>query len=278
MIKNNYHTHAKYCNHAEGEIEDYIKVAIDNNFKELGFSDHMPVLNELLVDEKYKNQMYLGRPIKNRMEMEDVQKYIKEVTELKEKYSNKIKIFIGFECEYSEKTAKMVKYLSTITDYLILGMHYFYVGDTLYNTYSCRDMTSERVIQYANECAKALDTGMFKYMAHPDLFMFNYMRENGRVFTKECEMATRIIVESAIKNDVYLELNVHEVEYSEKEGLSIWRYPRKEFWDIVSEYKKAKVIIGMDAHKPENLVNENYYKILDFAKSCNIKLEETIEL
>ncbi|MBO4694511.1 MAG: histidinol-phosphatase [Clostridia bacterium] len=278
MIKNNYHTHTKYCNHATGEMEDYIKVAIDNNFEELGFSDHMPVPDELLEDEKYKSLIYLGKPYKDRMETEDVERYISELNVLKNKYSNQIKIFIGFECEYSEKIANIVKNLNSISDYLILGMHHFYVGDEIYNTYSSTDMTNERVIQYANECAKALDTGLFKYIAHPDLFMFNYMKNNGRLFTIECEIATRIIVEAAIKNNVYLELNVHEIEYSEKEGINPWRYPRKEFWDIVSEYKEAKVVIGMDAHKPEKLVNENYYKILNLANNCDIKLEESIGL
>ena len=157
-------------------------------------------------------------------------------------------------------------------------MHHFYVGNTVYNTYSSTDMTRERVIEYANECAKALDTGLFKYIAHPDLFMFNYKKTEGRPFTKECETATRIIIESTIRNNVFLELNVHEIEYSEAEPITPWRYPRKEFWDIVSEYKDAKVIIGMDAHKPEKLVNENYYKILDFANSCNIKIEDDIGL
>lgn len=278
MIKNNYHTHTKYCNHAEGEIEDYIKVAIVNGFNELGFSDHMPTKEELLIDEKYKSLIYLGSPYKDRMELSDVNCYINTINELKEKYKNSIKIYTGFECEYSLKTKDIVLYLHEISDYLILGMHHFYAGDKLYNTYSSKDMKNDGVILYAKECEKALNTGLFKCIAHPDLFMFNYMKNDGRLFTEECEIATRIIVEAAIRNNVYLELNVHEIKFSEKQGLEKWRYPREEFWNIVSEYKDAKIIIGMDAHKPELLVDNNVDKIIDFAKKCNLIIQDKMTI
>ncbi len=278
MIKNNYHTHSKYCNHATGEMEDYVLVAINNNFEELGFTDHMPVPDELLVDEKYKSLIYLGQPNKDRMEINNIDNYLSEIEYLKNKYSDKIKIYSGFECEYSLKTADTVKYLLTKVDYLILGMHHFYVDDKLYNTYSSHDMTDEAVILYAKECEKALDTGLFKYIAHPDLFMFRYKNNEGRPFTKACEEATKIITEAAIRNDVYLELNVHEIRYSEAQGLSNWRYPRKEFWEIVAKYPKAKVIIGADAHKPELLVDSNVYKLYALAKELNLKIENKMEI
>ena len=79
MLKNNYHTHSKYCNHAIGEMEDYVLVAINNNFEELGFTDHMPVPDELLVDEKYKSLIYLGQPNKDRMEMNNIDNYLSEM-------------------------------------------------------------------------------------------------------------------------------------------------------------------------------------------------------
>ncbi len=42
LQKFNYHTHTYLCGHAYGEIEEYIKNAIEGGITELGFSDHMP--------------------------------------------------------------------------------------------------------------------------------------------------------------------------------------------------------------------------------------------
>ncbi len=36
MLKANYHTHLKYCNHAIGSTEDYVKVALENGMTEIG--------------------------------------------------------------------------------------------------------------------------------------------------------------------------------------------------------------------------------------------------
>ena len=39
---NNYHTHAKYCKHGEGNISEYVKNAVKTNMQELGFTCHIP--------------------------------------------------------------------------------------------------------------------------------------------------------------------------------------------------------------------------------------------
>ena len=38
-----YHCHNQRCGHALGEIEDYVKVAIEKNFGEIGLTDHFPL-------------------------------------------------------------------------------------------------------------------------------------------------------------------------------------------------------------------------------------------
>ena len=38
----NFHTHTYLCRHASGEPEEYVKTAIKNGLKVLGFSDHVP--------------------------------------------------------------------------------------------------------------------------------------------------------------------------------------------------------------------------------------------
>ena len=38
----NYHTHTVRCHHASGSSEEYVKKAIENGIKYMGFSDHIP--------------------------------------------------------------------------------------------------------------------------------------------------------------------------------------------------------------------------------------------
>ena len=42
MVSANYHTHNRWCKHASGEIEDYVKVAIERGLEVLAITDHVP--------------------------------------------------------------------------------------------------------------------------------------------------------------------------------------------------------------------------------------------
>ena len=75
MNKTNFHTHNYRCEHAVGNVEDYVKVAIREGYTELGISDHAP------MPEYYEN---------NRMKEEDFDGYLKEIEEAQEKYGNKL--------------------------------------------------------------------------------------------------------------------------------------------------------------------------------------------
>ena len=39
----NYHTHTHRCSHASGTEEEYVKRAVENGIKYMGFSDHVPL-------------------------------------------------------------------------------------------------------------------------------------------------------------------------------------------------------------------------------------------
>ena len=83
-MKVNLHNHTKLCNHASGEIEEYIIQAIQNGTKYFGFSDHAP----MDYDPKY------------RMSFNDMPIYEKDILELKERYKDDIEILLGYEVDY----------------------------------------------------------------------------------------------------------------------------------------------------------------------------------
>lgn len=79
----NYHTHSHFCDGKEAP-EAYVKKAISLDFKALGFSSHAPVL--------FENE-YSIAPDK-------LNDYCSEISRLKEKYKDKIDLFIGLEADY----------------------------------------------------------------------------------------------------------------------------------------------------------------------------------
>ena len=90
IVKNNYHTHIKLCNHAFGMPEDYVVEAIKLGMDSLGISDHNPV-PAFLYPEDF--QKYLP----NNMTLEqfyDV--YLPSIEECISKYSDKINIYKQF--------------------------------------------------------------------------------------------------------------------------------------------------------------------------------------
>lgn len=273
-MKANYHTHLIYCNHAIGHAEDYIKEAINCGFSELGITDHAPVLECFMTQAEYKHT-WSFQPMK----IDTVyNKYLPEVRKAKEDYKDKIKIYTGFEIEYLPDSLFFIKKLAKEVDYLNLGVHFFRYKNQILNSYY--DINTVTIYGYMNACIEAMETGLFNTLVHPDLFMFSYKDENGeRKFDNHCEIITRKIVETAINNNVYLEINANglknSVVYSDGKD---WLYPEKEFWKIVKEYPECKVLIGADAHDPKHLNNENVKKVEEFAKEIGIEIQNYMEI
>ena len=99
MILSNLHTHTKYCD-GKNTPEEMVLSAIDKGFASLGFSEHSHIPNN-----------YGLTP-------ESTPKYIDEIKFLKEKYQDKIEIFLGIECDLRSEIERE-KY-----DYIIGSAHH----------------------------------------------------------------------------------------------------------------------------------------------------------
>ena len=276
MLKTNYHTHLKYCNHATGLSEDYVLKAIELGMEELGISDHAPVPEEFVDPRVYETSKTYRF-----MKLDNLDTYINNVLEAKEKYKDKINVLLGLESEFIPSRIEYYKMLRSKVDYLNLGAHYFVDSKgSFYNSYY--DLDYNNINDYVNTVIAGMETGLFTAIVHPDLFFYNYKDEKGeRVFDRHCIEASIRIIESAIKNDVYLEINANGVFNSNNKGLidyKDWLYPRYEFWYIAARYPKAKIIIGADAHKPENLDGKHIDSTLELAFNLGIKPQDKMIL
>ena len=273
-MKANYHTHLSLCGHAVGMSEDYVKVAIEAGYEELGMSDHGPIKPEFMSEEEFKYNW-----LERQMTYEEfINIYLPDCQKTKEKYKNYIKFHIGIEIEYLYPFHNYFKELRKKLDYMNLAVHFYYHNGKITNSFD--DVTYENVYSYALNAKRAMETGLFDIMVHPDVFMYHYKSFDGTAtFDSECEKTARAIIESAIENDVYLEINVgglFKVTNNQQE-VGKFAYPRDEFWKIVSEYPQVKVVIGIDAHAPTQLMAEEIDMAYEFAKKHNIKVFDKVK-
>ena len=130
------------------------------------------------------------------------------------------------------------------------------------------------MIKYTEHAIKALDSGLFTIFAHPDLVMGSC-----RQFNEIWEEYSYKLCEAAKRNNVYLEINEAGIRKGECYIGSEFRnpYPYDRFWRIAKKVGN-KVVIGVDAHSPEDLKSNSHKKALEFAKKLHIKVEEEIKL
>ena len=258
----NYHTHTARCRHASGKDEEYVIKAIAENVKILGFSDHAP---NAPCKDGYRSYY--------KMAPEETEEYYASVRALREKYSDKIELHVGFETEFFHSTwENELEFMKKHPpEYLILGQHYvdYEYKDGLHGNHSdsgiapCND--KGRIKPFVDTVIKAMSTELFTYVAHPDVL--TYTGEDQDYYLSE--MAR--IIEASKKYGVPLEYNLL--------GHALGRqYPRRDFWALAGELG-AEVILGCDAHEPQRVAVK--WEILEAKKllsECNAKLLDKIEL
>lgn len=256
-MKYNYHTHTTRCFHATGTDEEYVLAAIEAGFDEIGFADHTP-------------WNFKGFVSNMRMHENQLEEYCDSVKSLREKYKDKISIKLGLECEYFPQYIPWLKESADKfgIDYLILGHHF--CGDEPTGAYNGFVKTPEEIYAYRDDVLKAMDTGLFSYVAHPDLFMRGYDE-----FDSHCEKVSRDIIANAIETDTPLEFNLLGFRHGINDGKP--GYPHPEFWKIASEMK-PKAIVGIDAHYPDAYKEAEHFQMgYDQVKKYGLEIVDTIK-
>jgi histidinol-phosphatase (PHP family) len=274
-LQTNYHTHTELCGHAIGMAKDYVAVAIANGYTEIGISDHGPIPRSFMSEREYEDN-WLSRQMDETI-FQDV--YLPDLAAAIQTYGKQISIRTGLEIEYLSGHDEYFRFLLTKVEYLLLGVHYFETNNGIYNTYS--PTTPELIKDYATQVEKALATGFYSVLVHPDLFLCEYKDAKGRyVFDSTAEAVTRRIIEAAIKHDVMLEINIggiRKIAIDSPIGPD-FGYPRYAFWKIVEEYPEAKVMLGCDAHRPSELADQAIQEAWRFANQFSFPIVSHLEV
>ena len=251
----NHHTHTYRCGHAEGGERDYVRLALEAGMEILGFSDHTPYD---FFDSEPRN-----RPM--RMKPEELPAYAESVRALAWEYRDRIEIRLGVEAEYYPRYFPRLLELLRLcgVEYMILGQHF--LGNEIGEPYCGRAFTERTPLErYVSQTAEALETGLFSCFAHPDLIRF---AGSGAVYEREMRRLCR----AALKTGTPLEINLLGVRESR-------HYPNEAFWRIAAEEGNA-VILGQDAHRPEQLADlESEKKALALIERLGLNRLDTIPL
>ena len=250
MHLRDYHTHNRRCGHALGEIEDYIKVGIDKNLKELGISDHFP-LGAVIDDPQLAEFMK-----KASMGVEEFPVYIEEIKRLKEKYKDKISIRISTEVNFYtpgralSRQKKVLKPFMDDMDYIIGAIHDIKWHESPViliheDSNILREYGEDKIIlEYVNKLIKLVDTNFFDVIAHFDSYRIMFPPNNPK-YSQYLWQKLLDLLDKIKNKGMAIEINTSGIL---KELGS--QYPDD---DIVKEIiqRNIPLLLGSDAHRPK---------------------------
>jgi len=239
-----YHTHSKFCRHAKGELEAYVRAAIDLGLTEIGCSDHAP------LPDNYDPQ--------HRMTLEDYySSYAPQISELVQKYRGKIVIRRGIECDYLIWTDQLTRKFIAENDFdLVIGSVHF-VGENgsekaLFGpSYESSELPG-LYEEYYRAVRNSAQSGLFDVVAHLDL-----VKKLGPFTSKKIDEVLWGVLEQIRKSDLCLEINTSGWRRQENEA-----YPAERILAFARDLA-IPLTLGSDAHTPDD-VGRDFERALAF--------------
>jgi len=247
-----YHLHTNFCGHGKGEPDEYVRVAVESGFKEIGFSCHLPKVDE--PDPYHAMPRYM-LPV-----------YFDRLRSLQKEYKDRIRIKIGIEADYLEGYEETISYLLSAFpfDYVLGSVHF--LDGWHFTSRAGRDQyfemePSEVFPRYFEEVRKVIRTGLFDVLAHPDAIRKEYFQP-----PEPLDREYAAVADLLNEHGMAIEMNTAGLR---REAGFI--YPSEDFLKICLE-RDVPLTIGSDAHKPEDLGRDfdRVDKILKAAGRANI--------
>lgn len=243
-ITRNFHTHTFRCKHASGDVADYVEEARMVGLRELGISDHTPLPD--------------GWRLSIRMEEEELPGYLEAIRQAQQSVDD-IRIYAGMECDYFARYERY--YREELLgrhqlDYLIGSIHAIpWQGEDLWirpGTPPRFMMDAPKLRVYAEQMIKAIESGLFAFIAHPDLFSVSLFR-----WYPEVRTYIREILSAAESYAVPLEINTSgfAAARGKPDRYMPSAHPVEQFWEEAMNYR-ITVVIGSDAHSPASLTTD----------------------
>ncbi|MBY9015413.1 MAG: histidinol-phosphatase HisJ [Candidatus Lokiarchaeota archaeon] len=254
MQYEDWHTHNALCRHAIGSVEDYILKGIQLNLNVIGSSDHFPyeyLSSEIpsLGDIPYEEYA---------MPLYDLDSFILQLENLREKYADQIHVRFAFEIDYFKHQDYILnKYLKKYIDKLdyILGSVHVLFGKAgtfafddgrFLNKYKEYEVNDEIYLEFYNSLQEMIKSPTFELdiVTHFDL----PKKFDKRVVDKDKVMEKVIeTLELVKKHDLTVEINTSGLRKKVKE-----QYPSIDIIHTIYDLD-IPILLGSDAHKPEEV-------------------------
>ncbi len=232
LWKEDYHIHTKRCKHATGEMEEYVEQAIKSGFKEIAFTDHIPLPDRF--------------DIAHRMDLSELESYVSDVYRLQRSYSE-IKIILGIEADFIDGMERYLEniFMSFPFEVRILSVHFLahwpegnWVFKYNFPNKSLRQIYSE----YLQSVNRGIETGFFNIVGHLDLIKQRHVS-----LLRDNENEVREIFKGAADKKMAIEINTSGLRKPIKET-----YPNLAFLPLIAAYG-LPVTLGSDAHAPDQV-------------------------
>lgn len=230
-----FHIHSTFCD-GKNTPEEIVLAALEKGFLSIGFSGH----GYTDFDLRYC--------------MKDTKGYLSEIRQLKEKYKNKIQIYIGVEEDaFSPVDRSQFDYIIGSSHYFCRNNQYFPIDSNYDYFKKCLDLFQYDVVSLA-ECYYS---SFCKYIAYrkPDIIghfdvitKFDELDDSlflqNTKYNKVAEKYAKIAAES----NCIFEVNTGAIA----RGLCTTPYPRENLLHILKNMD-AKIILSSDSHSVETI-------------------------
>lgn len=245
-----YHMHTPLCGHARGLPEEYAQAAIQCGLKEIGFSDHAP-----LVAHEVPNIS---------MREEELPVYQKMIEEVQKQFTGQLLIKCGIEADYVPGFEAQTRHIigAYPYDYVIGSVHF--IDDWGFDNPDEIDRwkkadVNEVYSRYYDLLCQSATAGLFNIIGHTDLVK-KFGHRPDKDFSGEIEETADVFK----KSNVAIEINTS--------GL---RKPVKEIYPSLSALKiyAAKGVLitfGSDAHAPQE-VGRDFLPAMELARQAGYR-------
>jgi len=232
MTYADYHIHTKLCNHASGEMYEYVEAAIEKGIKEIAFTDHIPLPNQF--------------DIAHRMQESDLDLYVEEIEKLRTKYPE-ISIKCGIEADYYEGFEDYLFNFFQYYDFELVIMSVHFVKDWPDNNWAFSYYFPDKSFKdiygdYLRAMQKGIKSGLFDIIGH-----FDIIKSEDEPILKHCREEVEETLLLASEQNMAVEINTSGLRRAISEP-----YPNLEILPLITKYN-LPLTLGSDAHKPDDV-------------------------
>jgi len=245
MNLTNYHSHCSFCD-GRAPFEEFVKEAIRQGFYSYGVSSHAP----------------LPFPTQWTMEWEQMEAYLDEFNNLRQKYADEIELYVGLEIDYlnEESNPSVARFTELPLDYRIGSVHLLYDAAGEVVDIDCSPAVfKERVDRHFNgdvlrvvrmyfdRLFRMVELGGFDVLGHADKMHYNASCYHPGLLDEPWYEALMKDYFSLVASRGYLV----EINTKAYDSLGTF-YPNSRYWELMKEYQ-IKILVNSDAHYPERI-------------------------